>query len=141
MGESTTKVAIVGTSIMLSESEERNIIEIVSNIIKSSPRDATIISGGSLGVDSIAIEVAEMLAYKTEVYKPETNDWEGYKERNLWLARDCDELHCISVPVHKQPCYHHSGIPAPHEKTAGCWTLNKAKELDKKCELLVTAEK
>jgi len=57
--------------------------------------------------------------------------------RNLEIANECDKLFCISIPVHDKKCYHHNPSQ-DHEKTAGCWTLRKASELNKPCRLLVT---
>jgi len=135
-------VAIVGTSINLTENEERDIRQFISIILKSrySSDHTTVISGGAKGVDSLAIEVAQGLGFKTKIYHPKKQQWEYFKRRNLQIAKDCDELHCISVPVHNNECYHHEE-PEPHEKTAGCWTLNKAKELDKSTQLIVTLQR
>jgi len=130
-------VAIVGTTINLTENEERDMRQYISIVLKRySTSDTTIISGGAKGVDSIALEVAHGLGFKTKAYLPEKEKWEFYKKRNLKIASDCDELHCFSVPVHKTKCYHHD-TPQEHEKTAGCWTACKAFDMDKPCQLIV----
>jgi len=131
------KVAIVGTSINLTENEERDIQQLIALILKRYSDDITVISGGAKGVDSIAIEVAKGLRLKTKIYKPEKQEKEYYFKRNLQIAKECDELHCITVPVHDKECYHHEK-PQRHQKTAGCWTKNKAEELGKPCQLVVT---
>ena len=141
------KIAIVGTSHAMTENEERDVQQFVAMILKDfSPKTSMIISGGAKGVDSIAIEVARSMGFPTITYHPEIQEWEpkngkGYKERNMQIAIDCDQLFCISIPIHDMPCYHHKNIEQeliPHEKTAGCWTMNKAIELEKICRLLVT---
>jgi len=136
-------VAIVGTSVNFTENEERDVPQFIAMILsKYQTSDTIIISGDAKGVDSIALEVAKGLGFKTDLYKTEINEWMpshgkiGYKKRNLQIANDCDELHCISVPVHKTKCYHHDE-PQEHEKTAGCWTACKVFEMDKPCQLLV----
>lgn len=144
------KIAIVGTSHAMTENEERDVQQYVAMILKDfSPKTNIIISGGAKGVDSIAIEVARSMEFPTVTYHPEIQEWEpkngkGYKDRNLQIAIDCDQLYCISIPTHEIACYHHKNIEhklIPHEKTAGCWTMNKAIELEKMCRLLVTPER
>lgn len=131
-------VAFVGTTISLSENEERDIQQTIALILQRyDSQNDLIISGGAKGVDTMAIEIAKSMKFQTKVYKPKKKEWQFYKERNLQIAKDCDDLHCISVPVHKTKCYHHDE-PMEHEKTAGCWTACKAYELDKNCQLVVT---
>jgi len=141
------RVAIVGTSHEMTENEERDVQQFVAMILNDYKEKHLIVSGGAKGVDSIAIEVARSMGFPTQTYHPENEEWEpvigkGYKERNMQIAIDCDELFCISIPTHEIECYHHEegwsmSIPE-HEKTAGCWTMNHVKELGKPCRLLVT---
>lgn len=136
------KVAIVGTSIDLLDDEERDVRQFIAMILKNrySPSDTTVISGGAKGVDLLAIEVAQGLGFKTKIYHPKKQSWNFYKVRNLQIAKDCDELHCLSIPVRKVRCYHHEE-KQEHEKTAGCWTMKKALELEKPCQLIVTPKR
>jgi len=132
------KVAIVGTSVNLSEGEERDVRQYIGMVLNKHDRhNDIIISGGSKGVDTTVFEIAESLGFKIELYKPTIESWEYYKERNILIAKNCDELYCITVPTHRRKCYHHDK-PQDHEKTAGCWTLKQAKLLGKECKLLVT---
>ncbi len=134
------KVAIVGTTVNLTENEERDMRQYMAIVLKRySTSDTTIISGGAKGVDSIALEVAHGLGFKTKAYYPEKEEWKFYKKRNLEIANECDELHCFSVPVHKTKCYHHDE-PMEHEKTAGCWTLEKASQMIKPCTLIILSK-
>lgn len=136
---SNRRIAIVGTSHNMTDNEERDIRQFVAIILKNRCDKNTdiIISGGAKGVDTIAIEIAQGLGFQTQIYKPDKESWKGYRERNLKIAVECAELHCLSIPVHKTKCYHHEE-PQEHEKTAGCWTMNKALELHKNCQLVVT---
>ncbi len=129
------KVAIVGTTANLSQKQENEIHEFLKNI----PLDRIIISGGAKGVDTIALKVAKGLGFHTETYMPEKNEWTYYKKRNLQIAKDCDALYCFSVRVRKTKCYHHD-TPQDHEKTAGCWTLDRASKMNKICQLIVLAD-
>lgn len=132
------RVAIVGTSRNLSENEERDIRQYCSQIIQSYNIDETlIITGGAKGVDKIAEDISNQLHYTCIKYLPEGLYWESYKKRNIEIAQSCNELFCITTPVHDTPCYHHNP-PQNHQKTAGCYTLQKAKELGKTTTLFVT---
>ncbi len=131
------KLAIVGTSTKFTDIEELRMKKSISALLKDyNVNDTTVISGGAEGVDTIAINVAKGLGYKIEIYKPEVQNWKYFKKRNRQIARDCDELLCISIPVRKTKCYHHD-THQDHEKTAACWTLNKAKQLDKLVKFLI----
>ena len=130
------KVAIVGTTANLTANEYRVLKHEIAIVLKHYPLDTVIISGGAKGVDSMSLEIAKELGFKTEEYKPEKNEWKYYKKRNLQLAEECDELYCFSVSVRKTKCYHHNPIQN-HEKTAGCWTSNMATNIGKPCQLIV----
>jgi hypothetical protein len=95
-----------------------------------------IISGGAKGVDSLAVEIAEALRFQVIIYHPDKQEWKYFRQRNLRIADECDELHCFTIPVKTEKCYHHD-TPMEHEKTAGCWTACKAFEQDKSCQLIV----
>jgi len=131
------KIAIVGTSINLTENEERDMRQYISIVLKKyDTNQDVIITGGSKGVDTISLEVAKGLGFKVILYNPEREEWKFYKKRNLKIAKECDELYCFSVPVHTKKCYHHEEL-MKHEKTAGCWTAGKAFEMDKQCQLII----
>lgn len=133
------KVAIVGTTTNLTQDEQRVMKQEITIILKKYPTDTIIISGAAKGVDTIALEVAKDIGFVTQEYKPEKEDWEFYKKRNLQIANDCDELYCFSVGVRKVKCYHHNPSQN-HEKTAGCWTLEKATQMNKICTLVVLSK-
>ncbi len=130
------KVAIVGTTANLTDNGERDMRQHITLVLKRYPMDTIIISGGAKGVDTTALEVAKGLGFQIQEYKPEKEEWKYYKKRNLQIANDCDELYCFSVSVRKTKCYHHT-TPQKHEKTAGCWTANKAMQMGKPCILIV----
>lgn len=132
------KLAIVGTTANLTEDEQRVMKQEITIVLKKYPSDTIIISGGAKGVDTFALEIAKDMGFKTLEYKPEKEIWEFYKKRNLQIANDCDELYCFSVSVSQEKyyCYHHNP-PQKHKKTAGCWTLKKAKQMNKICTLII----
>jgi hypothetical protein len=132
------KVAIVGTSHNMTENEERDVRQLCCMILKDfDPMKTTIITGGAKGVDSTAQEIALGLMYAVKPIFPIGFGTKANLARNLEIAKECDKLFCISIPFHEKKCYHHKP-PQDHEKTAGCWTMNKALELNKPCRLLVT---
>ena len=131
------KVAIVGTSSNLSENQERDMRQYIALVLKRyDTQNDIIISGGSKGVDSLAVEIAENLGFKVITYHPDKQEWKYFKQRNIRIAEECDDLHCFTIPVKTKKCYHHDE-PMEHEKTAGCWTACKAFELDKNTQLVV----
>jgi len=90
-------------------------------------------------VDITAMELASSRGFLTRTFLPDSSNWEGYKKRNIMIAKECDELYCITIPKREgeQKCYHHNPS-ANHMKTAGCWTMSEALRLNKKCKLLIT---
>lgn len=130
-------IAIVGTSISMSDNELRDTQQYLTYILQQyNPQFDIIISGGAKGIDTLAIESAKRYNFKTKNYYPRKNSWAGYKLRNIEIAKHCDVIYCITVPIHTKPCYHHFKLEN-HQKTAGCWTINKAKQFNKQTILYV----
>ena len=131
------KIAIVGTSLNLSENQERDIRQHIGMVLqKYDVENDIIISGGAKGVDSIAIEIAESMGFNGIIHHPYKQQWKYYMDRNIKIAEECDELYCFTIPTKSKKCYHHDEL-MDHEKTAGCYTAHKAFELNKPCRLIV----
>ena len=131
------KIAIVGTSLNLSENQERDIRQHIGMVLqKYDVENDIIISGGAKGVDSIALEIAENLGFEVLPFDPIKQKWSYYRKRNIEIAEECDKLYCFTIPVKSKKCYHHDEL-MDHEKTAGCYTAQKAFELNKPCQLIV----
>ncbi len=125
----------------MTENEERDVRQFVAMILKDyDPLSTTIVSGGAKGVDSTAQEIALLQRFAVKPIFPIGIGTKANLARNLEIANECDELFCISIPVHDKKCYHHKP-PQEHQKTAGCWTMNKALEMNKPCRLLVTPKR
>ncbi len=127
------KIAIVGAS-RLSSTEEKNAREsceiLLKQMIKDNGRDKTIlVSGGASGVDTIAETTAYELGLKCDIHRPTSENWDGYKARNLKIAQECDVIYCFPTKVRLTPCYHCS--IQDHERSGGCWTVKQAKTLKK----------
>lgn len=93
-----------------------------------------IVSGGAYGADKISEDIAKELNIKTDIYLPKTNDWDGYKERNILIAENCDKLYNFVIKDDKSYCYHHKR--GGHIKSGGCWTENYAKQLGKQVTVI-----
>lgn len=140
-----TIVAIVGTSHNMTENEERDVRQTVAFILKDyKPTETTIVTGGAKGVDTIAQEIALSNGFAVKPIFPMGVGWEYNRARNIEIAKECDELFCITIPYYKdtdrKKCYHHTPN-ADHHKTAGCFTMNKALEMKKLCKLMVTPKR
>jgi len=79
------KVAIVGTSIDLTDDEERDVRQFIAMILKNrySNSDDIVITGGASGVDSLAFEVARGLFFKTKIYNPKKTTMEIFPTKKL----------------------------------------------------------
>ncbi len=64
-----------------------------------------VISGGAVGVDSIARYCAEGMGIEFQEYLPNNPRWEpdGYKDRNAIIATEC--THLLALRCHKATTY------------------------------------
>ena len=81
------RVAIVG-------SRDYDALGLVRRYVRSLPKDTVVVSGGAIGVDSVAADEAQKCGLQTTVYLP---NWKtfgksaGFK-RNSQIVNDCDLL-------------------------------------------------
>jgi hypothetical protein len=105
--------------------------------------DCILISGHSPvgGIDIWAEETARSFGLKTDIKTPKQHKWDsayGYKQRNLDIAKDSDELHVILVDTYPSNykgmtfnyCYHCNC--KDHIKSGACWTAIQARKYGKK---------
>lgn len=111
------KLAIVGSVSLAGNSVAATIIETVLD--KYAP--SVVVSGGAVGVDSMAVEAARKRGIPVVEYLPKVQNWaQGFKPRNLQIARGCDRL---------------VRIVAEESSTYGSgWTRDRAKEMGKPVE-------
>lgn len=110
------KLAIVG-SVSLSGRED--VYHLIQAVLEGH-RPELVVSGGAEGVDSMAVEVAEMLGLAWHEFLPERPGWQWYKKRNLQIATECSQL---------------LRIVASGTKTYGSgWTRDRAAEMGKPTE-------
>lgn len=94
-GLDTSRLAIVGSKNVSSPTASR-IIMLLLELYKP----AVVVSGGAVGVDTLAYLCALELGIEPVVFRPATADWEtGYKPRNMLIAQDCTALVRIGKEV------------------------------------------
>lgn len=84
------------------------------------------------GIDKWAAEEGRALGIDVREYPPKAQSWTHYKARNLDIAKNSDEVWCITVdrlPVGYTGmtfplCYHCK--TDTHVKSGGCWTVKQA---------------
>lgn len=90
------KIAVVGSHVLSSKEIDAAIFLLDSIFCKFSTGDNVLVSGGAKGVDSIAENLASVWNWSQPsiIYKPKNRRWEpdGYAERNLLIAKECDIL-------------------------------------------------
>lgn len=98
------------------------------------------------GIDIWAIEEAKKLGILTKEFAPTQRHWEGYKARNMLIAKNSDRLLCITVQKlpstyrgMKFPLCYHCGT-SDHIKSGGCWTVKYAAKLGKPGRVIVIKE-
>lgn len=64
-------------------------------------RPDEVITGGAVGVDTAAVEIAETLGIPWREVFPENRRWapRGFKARNIIVARTCSRMLCIRSSV------------------------------------------
>ena len=91
------------------------------------------------GIDIWSVEEAKALGLDYKEHPPKIHAWEGgYKQRNLEIALDSDQVVCITLKV-LPPTYtgmtfnlcYHCGTK-DHVKSGGCWTTKQARILGKR---------
>lgn len=138
-------VGIVGNeAAKFTEAMELETKRIIRSIIR--PGEDSVCSGGCHlgGVDIWAEEIAMELGVPLIIHNPKKHQWTGgYKDRNLLIARDSDEVHVIVVrDYHRNytgmkfpKCYHcnerRGTRPLGHVKSGACWTAYRAMEMGK----------
>lgn len=95
------KLAIVGSSV-LSDTQIEVAAWLISHILRADDEQPEeVVSGGAVGIDTIAEEAANDYLIPTKIFLPDIHRWEGtdtqkgFKARNIEIAEYCDELLCI----------------------------------------------
>ncbi len=88
------KLAIVGSTRLKDNSEALAIIKMVITLNKTTE----VVSGGAVGIDTMAAQVAKDRGIPTKIFLPKIKNWAaGYKPRNIQIAKYCDKLIRIAI--------------------------------------------
>jgi predicted Rossmann fold nucleotide-binding protein DprA/Smf involved in DNA uptake len=89
------RLAVVGSTNVNQQQELIAKVTISGFVLCYAPEQ--IISGGAVGIDSLAAEAASRYRIDPLIHLPKNNRWkpEGYEERNTKIAQDCTHLLCI----------------------------------------------
>lgn len=145
--EGAMRVGIVGSeAAKFTEETKGYAFEYLARLYKGDTRVTTVLSGACHlgGVDRWAVELAEAFGIPCIEYPPANLRWnDGYRPRNILIARGSDEVICITVkefpPDYKGMrfpyCYHCK--TDSHIKSGGCWTTKYARSLGKPTRTVV----
>ena len=138
------KVGIVGSSSADTPEQYARVLDYVKSLKQQHGDNLTIISGGAEGIDSFAKKAAIELGIPDDriiIFPPKQEGWDGYKQRNIQIAMEADMVVSFALPSKNKEdkCYHclKFNRDGDHEKTAGCWTANKAMILRKQIKIIV----
>ena len=123
------KIGIVGSSKAPVNEES---IRFVEDIIVDYPQDTVFVSGGAKGIDEIVEMACMVVGRKLIIHKPKTENWEGYKERNIIIAHECDKVICVALRSKDKEAYCYHCGSEEHERTGGCYTARRCKEFEVK---------
>lgn len=91
------RLAIVGSTSLAGNPQA--VFEVMRAITEHDPIE--VISGGAVGIDTMAEREAEERGIPTRIFRPERRQWAGpggFKERNARIATACDHLVRIYDP-------------------------------------------
>jgi hypothetical protein len=109
------KLAIVGSRSLAGHPEALRVIRSVLDAYQARHAVLVVVSGGAVGIDRMAAAEACRRGLQVIEHLPAGSTWRAYRERNLRIARDCDEL---------------VRIADPRSRTFGSgWTRDRAREL------------
>jgi len=117
------RIAIVGASgSHWKEGDKEKVKKTIRGLLK---KGDILVSGGCpfRGVDIWAEEVASEMRIEQAIFLPKTNNWSGYKARNIRIARECDMLYDIE--------------PKGRVRSGGIWTMNYAKDIGKDVKQII----
>ena len=109
------RLAIVGSRSLDGHPEAVRLIREVLDRYQARHPVVIVVSGGARGIDRMATAEARRRGLQVVEHRPGGAGWRHYRDRNLRIARDCDEL---------------VRIADPSSQTYGSgWTRDRAREL------------
>lgn len=118
------KLGIVGASSTQPSAYQQVYDVVKAELNKVGKDNLELVSGGATGVDSIAEQVASDLGIPIKVFKPKSQTWEHFKERNIQIANYSTRVVSFANKLSTTKCYHceNANKDNNHQKTAGCYT-------------------
>ena len=109
------RLAIVGSRSLDGHPDALRVIRSVLDAYQARHAALVVVSGGAVGIDRLAAAEARRRGLQVIEHLPAGATWREYRERDLRIARDCDEL---------------VRIADPRSRTYGSgWTRDRAREL------------
>jgi YspA, cpYpsA-related SLOG family len=92
------RLAIVGSRSLDRNPEALRVIRSVLDAYQARHAAVVVISGGTVGIGRMAAAEARRRGLQVIEHLPAGTTWRHYRERNLRIAKDCDELVRIADP-------------------------------------------
>jgi hypothetical protein len=92
------RLAIVGSTAFEQDHEAQIWAQSYISWVLDKYQPDVVISGGAIGIDSLAAGTAEFKGYEVIEHLPQTKNWPGYRARNILIAEDCTHLLAIRHP-------------------------------------------
>jgi hypothetical protein len=92
------RLAIVGSRSLEGHPDALRVIRSVLDAYQARHALLVVVSGGAVGIDRMAAGEARRRSLQVIEHLPAGTTWRDYRERNLRIARDCDELVRIADP-------------------------------------------
>lgn len=92
------RLAIVGSRSLDGHPGAQRVIGAVLDLYQARHAALVVVSGGAVGIDRMAAEEARRRGLQVVEHRPKGRSWRHYRERNLRIVQDCDELVRIADP-------------------------------------------
>jgi hypothetical protein len=92
------RLAIVGSRSLDGNPDAQRVIRDVLDAYQARHRTLVVVSGGAAGIDRMAAAEARRRGLQVVEHWPGGRSWRHYRERNLRIVADCDELVRIADP-------------------------------------------
>jgi len=92
------RLAIVGSRSLDGHPGAQRVICAVLDAYQARHTALVIVSGGAVGIDRMAADEARRRGLKVVEHRPKGRSWRHYRERNLRIVEDCDELVRVADP-------------------------------------------
>ena len=92
------RLAIVGSRSLDGNPDALRVIRTLLDACQVRHPALVVVSGGAVGIDRMAADEARRRGLQVVEHRPSGRSWRHYRERNLHIVHDCDELVRIADP-------------------------------------------